>query len=40
MNKTIVLLILTGLIAGCSEGGVKPPNIVLISIDTLALGLP
>ena len=35
MNKTIVLLILTSLIAGCSEGGVKPPNIVLISIDTL-----
>ncbi len=35
MHKTIILLILTNLLAGCSGDREKQPNIVLISIDTL-----
>ncbi len=35
MHKTIILFILTSVLAGCSGGTDKQPNIILISIDTL-----
>lgn len=35
MNKTIILFILTSILAGCSGDRDKKPNIILVSIDTL-----